>query len=430
MDCAEFKINCADVFSPNTKDESQLALIAVESSRFSGLEMESRNRDNKNCQTFRSKIYSVIFVTYNFGMRYFFYLFLLVFTASFGQEKRETNAVDVTYFTGNILPHTDDLSHLITGHPQGVMVNFLRQTHGDKEWQKVYGFPDYGAYFLYQDYGNAILGEVYAVGAHYNFYSWKRRLVFKISQGIAFANNPHDKETNSKNNAFGSAIIANTNFAFTYKKENVVDKVGFQAGILFTHFSNGRIKAPNSGINSYGINVGLNYNFDKQEARKLDTVAVDLTLKEPLHYNFVLRTGVNESPVINSGQHPFYHLGFYVDKRLGRKSALQLGTEIFISEFYKDFIKFQTIAYPEQGLDPNTDYKRVGIFVGHELFINRISLEAQLGYYVYQPYKFDIPVYDRLGMKYYFSKNMFTGLSIKTHIFLAEAMEFVVGVRF
>ena len=350
--------------------------------------------------------------------------------ASFAQDNGETNAVDVTYFTGNVLPHTDDLGHLITGHPQGVMVNFSRQTHGDKEWQKVYGYPDYGAYLLYQDYKNEILGTVYAIGAHYNFYSSNRKFVFKIAQGIAYATNPHDKENNSKNNAFGSAIIANTNFAFTYKKENIVDRIGFQAGILFTHFSNGRMKAPNSGVNTYNLNIGLNYNLDKQVSRTRDTVAPNLTFKEPLHYNFVLRTGVNESSVIGSGSHPFYHVGFYVDKRLGRKSALQLGTEVFFSLFYKDFIKYQTVAYPEQGLNPNTDYKRVGIFVGHELFINRISLEAQIGYYVYQPYKFDIPIYDRLGMKYYFTKNMFTGLSIKTHIFLAEAMEFVFGVRF
>lgn len=410
--------------------EVEIILVKIKNF-YQDIGTDSRNCSNKKAQTIRSKIYSVIFATYNFGMRYFLFLFLLVFTASFGQEKGETTAVDVTYFTGNVLPHTDDLNHLITGHPQGVMVNLSRQTHGDKEWQKVYGYPDYGAYFLYQDYKNNILGEVYALGAHYDFYSFNRKFVFKISQGIAFATNPHNKESNSKNSAFGSSVMANTNFGFTYKKENIIDKIGFQAGILFTHFSNGRIKAPNSGINTYNINIGLNYNFDNQaDVRKMDTIAPDLTFKEPLHYNFVLRTGVNESPVINSGQHPFYHIGFYVDKRLGRKSALQLGTEVFISKFYKDFIKYQTIAYPEQGLDPNTDYKRVGIFIGHELFINRISLEAQIGYYVYQPYKFDIPIYDRLGMKYYFTKNMFTGLSIKTHIFLAEAMEFVVGVRF
>ena len=65
------------------------------------------------------------------------------------------------------------------------------------------------------------------------------------------------------------------------------------------------------------------------------------------------------------------------------------------------------MAYPEKNIDPNTDYKRVGVFVGYELFVNRISLEAQLGYYVYEPFKNDIPVYDRVGMKYYITDRLF-----------------------
>src|SRR5690606_19843489 len=107
----------------------------------------------------------------------------------------------------------------------------------------------------------------------------------------------------------------------------------------------------------------------------------------------------------------------------------QLGTELFLTQSYKEYIKFQSVAYPEEGVTTDTDYKRIGLFVGYELFINRISLEAQLGYYVYQPYKSDIPIYDRVGMKYYITNKTYTGLSIKTHVFLAEAMEFVIGVR-
>jgi len=364
-------------------------------------------------------------------MKNFYFLFLLFFisTAIFSQEKKETNGIDINYFRGNILPHTDDLNHLITGHPDGVMVSFSKQTHGDQEWQKVYNYPDYGGYFMYQDFKNDILGKTYAVGAFYNFYFWKRRLQFKIAQGIALATNPQDRVNNSKNSAFGSEILANTDFVLSYKKENIIDRVGIQAGIIFTHFSNGRIEAPNSGINTYSINLGLNYNLNENKSRTVDTIPVDLKFKEPIRYNFVLRSGINESSIIDSGQHPFFHLSFYADKRLNRKGAIQLGTEVFFSNFYKDFIKYQSVAYPQQNLDPNTDYRRIGIFTGYELFINRISLEFQIGYYVYQPYKFDIPVYDRLGMKYYITKNIYTGLSIKTHIFLAEAMEFVMGIR-
>lgn len=361
-------------------------------------------------------------------MRKLYLLCLLIGSTIIAQEKPETNAVEVSFLAGNVLPHTPDLHHL-AGHPEGVLVTFAKQTHGTKEWHRAYNYPDFGGYFLYQKFNNSFLGENYSVGAMYNFYFLNRNLQFKLSQGVAYATSPYDKEDNSKNKAFGSSIVANTNIGLLYKKENIIDKLGLQAGFLFTHYSNGRTKSPNSGVNTLLFNVGVNYDFDGEKSKPVDTVYEKVNYKEPIRYNFVVRGGVNESPIINSGQHPFYHIGFYADKRLGRKSAVQLGTELFLTEFFKDFIYYQSVAYPEKNIDPNTDYKRIGVFVGHEFFINRISLEAQVGYYVYEPYKHDIPVYDRVGMKYYFTPKIFGGFTIKTHLFLAEALEFGIGVR-
>lgn len=354
---------------------------------------------------------------------------LLFFGFISAQEFNDSNAFEVNYFTGNVMKHAPDLTHLITGHPEAVMFSFSKKTHGKEEWHAIYNYPDYGAYLLYQDFKNQYLGQCYALGAHYNFYFLKRNLMLKIAEGIAMTTNPHDNVTNSKNNAFGSKILANSNFFLNYKKENLIDRFGIQAGFVFTHFSNGRIKSPNSGINTYNINFGINYNFDKIQQNAPDTTFTRVKFTQPIKYNIVLRTGINESPIIGSGTHPFYHIGVYADKRLNRKSAVQFGTELFLTNSFKEYIKYQSVAYPEENLDPNTDYKRIGVFIGHELFINRISLEAQVGYYVYQPYKYDIPVYDRIGMKYYISDKIFTGVSIKTHGFLAEALEFAVGVR-
>ena len=363
-------------------------------------------------------------------MKYFFYLFLLIYSISFGQNSEEIINIEANYFTGNIMTHSPDLGHLVSSHPESVLISLSKKTFGKEEWQTAYNYPDYGVFFLYQDFKNKYLGHNFAVGAHYNFYFLKRNLMFKIAQGVALASNPHDNLTNNKNGAFGSKILANTNFVLQYKKENLINNFGFQAGLIFTHFSNGRIKSPNSGINTYGLNLGINYNFEKNHQYVNDTISSKITYREPIKYNFVFRTGVNESSIINSGQHAFYHIGFYADKRLNRKSALQFGTEIFFSNFYKDFIRYQAFAYTKLNLDPATDYKRVGVFIGHELFINKVSIEAQLGYYIYQPYKHDIPIYDRVGLKYYLKKNIFSGISVKTHGFLAEAIEFSLGYRF
>lgn len=361
-------------------------------------------------------------------MRRFYYLFLLISLGCFSQNNQDTPAISVTYFRGNVLPHTPDLEHL-KGHPSGVMVDFVKQTHGNSEWHAAYNYPEYGAFFLYQNFNNPYIGSNYSVGALYNFYFLNRNVKLLLSQGVALTTTPYDKVENSKNKAFGSKIMANTNLGLFYKKENIIDRFGIEAGILFTHYSNGRTKSPNSGINTYGLNLGINYNFEESKTNSVDSTMIKKTYKEPIKYNLVFRSGVNESAVIGSGQHPFYHIGVYADKRLNRKSAIQFGSEIFLTTSFKDFIKYKSIAYPELNIDPNTDYKRVGVFIGHELFVNRISLEAQIGYYVYDPFKNEIPIYDRVGMKYYITNKIFAGFTIKTHLFLAEALEFGVGVR-
>lgn len=363
-------------------------------------------------------------------MKFRFLFLLFIGVGVFAQQLDDTNAIEVHFLRGNILPHSPELYHLITGHPEGVMVSFSRQTHGKEAWQSLYNYPDYGGYFIYQDFKNEMLGKNYALGAHYNFYFLKRHLMFKIGQGIAMTTNPYDKETNSKNRAFGSKYMGNTNFMLQYRKDRIVGGLGIDAGFFFTHYSNGRFKSPNSGINTYGLNLGVHYDFEKQPKYVvLDSVASSMKYSERIRYNLVLRSGFNESYVIGSGQKPFYHFGMYADKRLNRKSALQAGFDLFATTSIKEFIRYRSIAYPEDHLDPNTDYKRVGFFIGHELFINRLSIETQLGYYIYRPFELDTPLYDRLGMKYYWYKNVYSALSVKTHGFLAEALELGIGIR-
>jgi hypothetical protein len=354
----------------------------------------------------------------------------LFFISVFSQEKASTTYFDAQFFRGNVYKHTNDIAHLITGHPEGFMLSYNWKTFGKKEWQQVYNYPDYGVSFHYLDFKNKYLGENYAVGVHYNFYFFKRQLMFRISQGIGMTTNPYDKETNNKNNAFGTKILDNNYFLLQYKKENIIDRIGIQAGFMLTHFSNGRFKAPNSGINTIALNLGLNYNLDEKQEFIIDSLPPKQFYKEPIKYNIAFRTGVSEGPVPGLGQRQFYHIGLYADKRIGRKSALQLGTDVFFSRYLKDYIKFVSVAFPDnKPVDPNTDYKRVGLFIGHELFINKLSIETQFGYYVYKPFDYEVDVYQRLGAKYYLYKNCFTGIGLKTHGGRAEAIEASIGIR-
>jgi hypothetical protein len=106
-----------------------------------------------------------------------------------------------------------------------------------------------------------------------------------------------------------------------------------------------------------------------------------------------------------------------------------MGTEVFFSNFLKELITYQSIAFPERNISAETDNRRVGVFVGHELFINKTSIISQLGYYVYYPFDFEGRVYNRMGMKRYFNDNWYGVISLKSHGAKAEAVEFGLGIR-
>ncbi|WP_375239075.1 acyloxyacyl hydrolase [Aurantibacter sp.] len=369
-------------------------------------------------------------------MKSFFYCLLLLFSLCLSAQetpevstKTHTTELEVNYFYGSILLHNPDISHLITGHPTGFIAAYNKKTYGFNAWESRFNYPDYGASFIYQDLKNENLGDNYSIYGHYNFYFLNRNLQFRIGQGIALTTNPYDKETNYRNNAFGTKLLSSTYLMLNYNKSNLYKGFGVKAGISVIHYSNANIKAPNTSTNTFAFNVGATYNLDHKEIPEYQASTEEKKFKEPIKFNIAFRTGINESDVVGTGQFPFYILSAYADKRLNRKSAIQFGTDVFFSKFLEEHIKYTSIAFPNGDVSGDEDYKRISLFVGHELFINKMSIVAQLGYYVYYPFDFEGQVYNRVGLKRYFGKKIFAAATLKSHGAKAEAVEFGIGVR-
>lgn len=365
-------------------------------------------------------------------MRLFFVcIFCAVSYVSFSQEEAHTSYLDINYFKGNIALHNNDILHLIKGHPEGFILSWNKKTYGFNDWEQRYNYPDYGISFAYQNLKNDVLGNNYSLYAHYNFYFLKRNLMFRIGQGLALTTNPYDKEKNYRNIAFGTKVMSSTYMMINYKRERIFDNLGLQAGLSLIHYSNANVKAPNTSINSLTFNLGVTYSFDESEPEFITTLSdsINENFTEPIKYNIAFRSGVNESDVVGSGQFPFYILSAYADKRINHKSALQFGADVFFSNFLKELIYYQSVADLGENVIGDEDYKRVGVFVGHELFINKTSLVTQLGYYVYYPFDFEGKTYFRVGLKRYFNDKWFGALTLKSHGAKAEAVEFGIGIR-
>ena len=367
------------------------------------------------------------FKTSDFGLRTIL-CFLLSIFYSLNTFSQNHFSLEADYFYGNIIEHRTSIKHLIKGHPEGMTLTLNKQTFGEKKWETLYNYPDYGLSFTYQDMKNEVLGEHYSLYAHLTFYFLNRNVALRVAQGITYNTSPYDKETNFRNIAYGTHFMPSTYFMLNYKKQNIYKGLGFQTGVSLHHYSNARIKAPNTSTNTIAFNVGLNYDFDSENPEYIHYEKENFS--ERIKYSFAFRGGVNSGEIIGSEQFPFYVFSGYADKRISKKSAFQLGVDFFLMQYLKEHIYYLSVAYPENNEIKGTeDYKRIGVFAGYEMFLDKLSFEGQFGYYAYAPFNDNIGVYQRLGLKYYFSNKIFVGISLKTHMAKADALEFSIGVR-
>ena len=251
----------------------------------------------------------------------------------------------------------------------------------------------------------------------------------RIAQGVAFTTKPFDIDDNFRNNAYGSTLLSSTYVMVNYTQPNIIDRIGLQTGITLVHYSNANVRAPNASTNSFTFNLGLNYQLDDEEFPEY-IPKVKSRYTEPIKWNFVVRSGANESDYIGLGRRAFLVLSSFLDKRITHKSSLQVGADFFLSPFLKDQIEYESIAFANQyGTTGDEDWKRAGLFVGHELHFNKNSFVTQFGYYAYYDYDFEGRVYFRGGLKRRFTKNIFGAITLKSHGAKAEAVEFGIGVR-
>lgn len=343
-------------------------------------------------------------------------------------------SIDLDYFNGTILEHNPDISHLIRDQPTGIVLAWNRKTYGYNDWEARYNFPDWGVTFTYQDMQNPVLGHNYGFYGHFNFYFWNRTLRIGVAQGIAYNTNPYDPDTNFENNAYGTTFMSSSFLRANYVKENLFKGFGVHAGLGIIHYSNANLKSPNNSTNTLYFSAGMSYQLDADLAPERIPIGgwrnKSSKYEERIHYNFVFRTGINEADVNGLGQFPFYTFSVFADKRINYKSTFTAGADLFLSLFLIDLIRYRALAFPGDALTGDEDYRRVGVFIGHELRFNKIAFVSQLGYYVYWPYEFENRIYNRLGIKRYIIKDrIFASATVKAHWAKAEAVEFSVGFR-
>ena len=345
-----------------------------------------------------------------------FLLLTFILLASFHSNAQQNNLFfDITGGSGRLYPHHPEMK------PFAGPVSFFNarlglKTRGQKEWQRVYNYPEIGIGLSHNYLTTKSLGNP---TASYSFINLpllpdsKLKLNLGMLLGFAWGFNPYN-EQDKINIAISSKCTAYASINL-----NTSIKIGQNFDILLSaggyHYSNGNMKKPNKGINMLGAETGLRYSFPKSDT-ELNTEPVDPIVKSSSVLVFTSWSVKDEATYFRHYSAGTFSMGYY--HTISHKSRLSTGIDLFYDEGNLYFTQKENLLKNKLA---------VGLFGGHELTFNQLSIVTQIGIYLRNPSPNDPFYYERLGVRYIIAKRFAPSVTIKAHEFKVDFIEWGLG---
>lgn len=316
--------------------------------------------------------------------------------------------------------------------------------YGQESWHKVFRYPTYGvgiyqAYFVPQ---NNLLGNP---GAFYMFFNQsllgneRINVGYDLACGLSYNFLNYHPENNPEQLAIGTAqnvvfqLEAQTGFRILKRLDGAV-------GIGFTHFSNGRIRTPQRGINLYHVSASLRYhpgvlypkNGLKEGWPKVRPEPIQHLLpkfKPRWEFSVCPSVGVaTPEEQVNWEDRSIHYFIATLDLSTAYHYAY-FGKIGFGIDFFYDESLNEKRGTPRSTL-PFEEELYWGSHILHEFMIHRIRVVTHLGITLSQR-EYKGKWFARIGLRYNFAKNFYFRSVLKTpEGFKADFIEWGLGYSF
>lgn len=355
-------------------------------------------------------------------------------------------AIRIFYQAGKVIPTNNFVKGVNYNNTpiesyRAMSAQFGWQTYGKKLWQQIYGYPYVGVGFYMVNFKRPNdLGEPAGVYGFLNgpVVRWKKASInYNTGIGMLLGWIPYDDITNPYQIAIGAkrSVILDMGLSFSYflSKHFEVD-----AGISFTHYSNGSMTMPNYGLNDYGPRLGLKYNiqgqpdFIKNEIPKYES-QYELLIEFRMAFKQITpdTSNINYVSPYSGENYGIYGISSTINKQISYKTKLGIGFDLIYDGSTNAQIEEETNG--EQTSTANfAQSMAFGIFPSYELVIHSLSLLVQPGFYLYKKKIGDKPsiFYQRIGLKYHIIENIYAGVNIHAYNFkVADYVEWNIGYR-
>jgi len=363
------------------------------------------------------------------------------------QKERKYISLQSEYQRGHVFATNDFLRGLNTEYDriddfQTFSIKFSTQTTGKKLWEQLYNYPAWGLAIYTADFqAPEEIGYPIAIYGFFNgpFRRWEKvSFNYELGFGATFNWRSFNPITNQYNIAIGAgqSFIIDAGMNLQY---NITKRIDLITGFSLTHFSNGALKKPNFGINTFAPKIGIKYNFYDQPSFKEQEVPDFRRKNEWLLSGFggtknVIFDTVNID-ILEKYEgvfFPVFGLSAGYNRQISYKSKIGFGMTIS----YDGSVNAQ-VAIEENELDPVDspfiDKVQLSIYPSYELVINKLSITLQPAFYIYRKeFANQSPAFfQRIGFKYYLSDNLYMGVILRDYAFhVSDYIEWTIGYRF
>ena len=327
------------------------------------------------------------------------------------------------------------------GEFQHFSLKYSKQTTGTELWEQLYKYPNWGFGVSVIDFYNPTqIGVPFAFYGFMNapFVRWNKiSFNYELSFGPSFnwkAYNPINNKYNVSIGA-GEAFFIDAGLNLDFELDSHIDLI---TGFSLTHYSNGALKIPNSGINSFAPKVSLKYSMNERPKFLKRNIPKFIPQNELListfigAKNLVFKDSVS-SDVIEQYEgvlYPIIGVSATFNHQISYKSKIGFGVNL----------AYNTSANAKPILDNNSqpfsgnmgDKIQISIFPSYELMVNKVSLILQPAFYIYRKKADNMtPVFhQRIGLKYYVADDVFVGITLRDYAFhVSDFIEWNVGYR-
>lgn len=337
--------------------------------------------------------------------------------------------LEISYLSGNVLNtnrfvNGDNLAQRPIEAYSGFTAKLGLQNPGTRLWQKLYKSPYYGLGMSTVYLGSNEIGNPVSAFAYLGLPLIRSKyfeLYFEYQQGLAANWIVFDPISNPKNIVVGSKFTTHSAIALRAfgKIGKNVDLVG---SLGFTHYSNGTLKLPNSGLNLMGSTLGIRYHFRERHAftATKEKLPVETKRKLASYLSFAFyQSSLDSNYYSVLGVSAVY----YVEHNLKFRNGLGVDANYWFG---------QAVIAKNDPSDLVPNQLNLGFLWQPEMAVGRLRFVGGLGIYaLHQNFGNFNQLYQRLGIRYNFTKQLSFGMNVRAIDFnTAEFTEYQLGFHF